>query len=141
MSELPLKRRDFQRLAGLRAKEAGILARSGCEQGAYYLAGYAVECALKACIAKKTERHDFPPKRDYVDKVYSHRLETLLELAELQEQFKDSMDMNRALAENWLIVKKWNEGKRYVASGLKGKELHEAITGANGVLSWIKQRW
>jgi hypothetical protein len=29
----------------------------------YYLAGYPVEFALKACIAKSTERHDFPDKR------------------------------------------------------------------------------
>jgi len=141
MSELPLKRKDFQRLADLRAKESHILARNGCEQGAYYLAGYAVECALKACIAKRTKRHDFPPKRDYVDKVYSHRLETLLELAELKEQLKDDMNGNRVLAGNWLIVKKWNESKRYVSSGLQGKDLYDAITGPNGVLSWIKQRW
>ena len=141
MSELPLKRKDFQLLADLRAKEAGVLARDGCEQGAYYLAGYAVECALKACIAKKTKRHEFPPRRDYVDKVYSHRLETLLELAELKEQLKDDMNGNRVLAGNWLIVTEWNEGKRYVVSGLKGRDLYEAVSGPNGVLSWIKQRW
>jgi len=76
-----------------------------------------------------------------VDKVYSHRLETLLELAELQEQLKDDMNGDRALAQNWFIVKQWNESKRYIASGLKGKDLFEAIAGANGVLAWIKQRW
>jgi hypothetical protein len=53
--------RDFQRLAKLRAAEAGALVRSRKEIGAYYLAGYAVECALKACVAKATKRHEFPP--------------------------------------------------------------------------------
>jgi len=141
MSELPLTMKDFQRLADLRAKEAGVLARNGCEQGAYYLAGYAVECALKACIAKKTKRHEFPPKRDYVDKVYSHKLETLLEFAELKKQLKGDMKKNHALAANWFVVKEWNESKRYVTSGLKGKALYEAITAENGLLPWIKQRW
>ena len=133
--------RDFQRLADLRAKEAGILARNGCEQGAYYLAGYAVECALKACIAKKTKRHEFPPKRDYVDKVYSHKLDTLLELADLKKQRDEEMKKNKAFEANWLFLKDWNEGTRYVTSGLKGKDLYEAVTGTDGVLPWIKQRW
>jgi len=141
MSELPLTMRDFQRLADLRAKEAGILARNGCEQGAYYLAGYAVECALKACIAKKTKRHEFPPKRDYVDKVYSHKLDTLLELADLKKQRDEEMKKNKAFEANWLFLKDWNEGTRYVTSGLKGKDLYEAVTGTDGVLPWIKQRW
>jgi len=62
-------RKDFQRLAELRAKEAATLAKTGNQQGAYYLAGFAVECALKACIAKKTRRHDFPADKDYASKV------------------------------------------------------------------------
>jgi len=141
MSELPLSRRDFQRLADLRAKEARILARSGCEQGAYYLAGYAVECALKACIAKKTRRHDFPPKKSYVDKVYRHDLETLFKLADLDEQRDEEMKRSEAFRLNWFVVKDWNEEKRYETSGLKGKALYEAVAGADGVLQWIKQRW
>jgi HEPN domain-containing protein len=55
-----LKRRDLRELALLRLKEAQVLFANGCWSGAYYLAGYAVECALKACIAKGTERHEFP---------------------------------------------------------------------------------
>ena len=46
MSGLPLTRRDFQVLADLRAEEAAILVRNRKMQGAYYLGGYAVECAL-----------------------------------------------------------------------------------------------
>ena len=141
MSELPLKSKDFKRLADLRAREAGILARNKCEQGAYYLAGYAVECALKACIAKKTRQHDFPPNRKYVDKVYSHDLASLLKLAELDKLLEEDMKNNQALAKNWLVVTEWDENKRYDIAELKGKDLHEAITGPDGVLPWIKQRW
>ncbi len=141
MRELPLTRRDFQRLADMRAKEAAILVKNRNEQGAYYLCGYAVECALKACIAKKTKRHEFPPKRDYVDKVYSHKLVDLLREADLERQLKQDMEGNAVLAANWGVVKDWNEASRYITSGLKGKDLYVAITGADGVLPWIKQRW
>jgi HEPN domain-containing protein len=49
-------------MAMVRLKEANVLLRLGLSDGAYYLAGYAVECALKACIAKGTRRYEFPDK-------------------------------------------------------------------------------
>ena len=57
-----MNRFDFQRLAKIRIKEAGVLLEKRCYEGAYYLVGYAVECALKACIAKQTQRFEFPEK-------------------------------------------------------------------------------
>jgi len=125
----------------LRVKEAAILVKNHAEQGAYYLGGYAVECALKACIAKKTKRHEFPPKRDYLEKVYSHKLEILLELAELKNQLEKDMKENPTLGKNWLVVKGWNESARYISSGLNGDALYTAMTGADGALPWIKQHW
>jgi HEPN domain-containing protein len=56
-----MNRRDFQKLALIRIADAQVLFQNGRYDAAYYLAGYAVECALKACIAKQTMRHDFPP--------------------------------------------------------------------------------
>ena len=50
-----MNRADFQRLADVRIDEAGVLLAAGRWSGAYYLAGYAVECALKACIATWAE--------------------------------------------------------------------------------------
>jgi hypothetical protein len=141
MRPIPVTRREFQRLAELRAGEALILAQNRKEQGAYYLAGYAVECALKACIAKQTRRNEFPLKPDYARKVYSHDLEELLRLAGLQLQLQNDMQSNSALAINWNMVLDWNEEKRYVVSGLKGRDLCSAVTGPNGVLTWIKQHW
>ena len=52
---MPLTRSDFQQLADVRAAEAAALLAAGRWDGAYYLAGYAVECALKACVAKLTK--------------------------------------------------------------------------------------
>jgi HEPN domain-containing protein len=136
-----LFRRDFKALAELRVKESAVLAHSGNQAGAYYLAGYAVECALKASIAKRTKRFEFPPPRELTQKLYSHDLVGLLKQAGLERDLEKAMKKNPALAANWNTVKNWNEATRYVSSGLNGKDLHVAVAGADGVLQWIKQYW
>jgi hypothetical protein len=141
MRDVPLTRKDFQRLAELRAREAAALLRTRNPIGSYYLSGYAVECALKACIAKQTRRHEFPLSVKYVNSVYTHRLEKLLELADLDQQLRQDMRTNTVLARNWAIVRDWSEESRYVTSGLNGRDLHTALIGPDGVFSWIKQRW
>ena len=57
-----MNRIDLQNLANERIAEAKILFDAGKWSGAYYLAGYAVECGLKACIAKLTKPDEFPDK-------------------------------------------------------------------------------
>jgi len=49
-----VNRADFQELAQIRLRDAEVLLENGRFDGAYYIAGYSVECALKACIAKLT---------------------------------------------------------------------------------------
>ena len=137
---LKLSRRDLQRLAVLRTREAGALARTRNQQGAYYLAGYAIECALKACIAKKTKRHDFPD-RAFANRIYTHDLSLLLKEASLENALDSDMQNNPALAANWNTVKVWTEECRYKTNGLNGRDLHLAITGSNGVLPWIMKHW
>ena len=68
MSTPAVTRADFQQLADLRLKEAKALLDVGMWDGAYYLAGYAVEVALKARICRVLNWLDFPstegsPKR------------------------------------------------------------------------------
>lgn len=141
MSDIPIYRRDFRTLAELRAEEARVLLRSRRHLGAYYLAGYAVECALKACIAKQRKRFEFPPKRKSVEKMYSHDLDTLLDVAGLEPQLKKEIAANPDFAANWNTVRDWTSESRYETSGLNGKELYNAVTGPNGVLPWIRLRW
>jgi hypothetical protein len=81
------------------------------------------------------------PEGDYVRRLYTHNLEELLKLANLEPQLENDMKANTALARNWGVVKGWNEESRYRTSGLNGKDLHGAVAGPDGVLPWIKQRW
>lgn len=90
-------RRDFQRLAAVRAREALILKRSGSALGAYYLAGLAVECALKACIAKSTRRFEFPNKKRAED-AWKHDLGGLLLLAGMKDQLDAELNRDNSFA-------------------------------------------
>lgn len=134
-----MNREEFQKLSKLRRKEAYYLLKVKQYAGAYYLLGYAVECALKACIAKQTKKYDFPDK-NIANKSHVHDLEQLLSLAGLREDLRT----NNSLMLNWSIVKDWNETKRYERniSPSKTKDFYFACTSRkNGVLSWIKTKW
>lgn len=54
-----MNRATFQRISELRRSDAKALLTAGHYPEAYYLVGYAVECALKACVAKQVQRYDF----------------------------------------------------------------------------------
>jgi hypothetical protein len=141
VTHVPVYRRDFKILAELRSEEARILLGKGKQQGVYYLAGYAVECALKACIAKKTKRFEFPAKVEYIRKLYTHELDKLLSLAGLDAQLNKDVGANKVFGANWSTVKDWTEESRYRTSGLNGKDMYNAVAGPDGVLPWIKLRW
>ena len=59
---VPLNRDELMRLANERLKDTGALLEANRFEAAFYLVGYVVECALKACIARQTREHDFPDK-------------------------------------------------------------------------------
>jgi hypothetical protein len=63
----------FQELARFRLEEAKLLFQNKLPCGAYYLAGYAIECALKARIAAQFRENEIPD-RALVNKVYTHDL-------------------------------------------------------------------
>jgi hypothetical protein len=80
--------------------------------GAYYLAGYAVECALKARIAKATVRHEFPDKKK-VDLSYTHTPRGLLSVAKLEKASVEESKRDAAFRTNWDLVQSWSEHSRY----------------------------
>ena len=140
-----MNRAEFQKLADLRAREAGVLLAAKCYDGAYYLAGYAVECALKACIARKTRRYDFPPPRNLVDSYYTHDLERLVRSAGLENELTSARKgVARALSENWETVANWSEQSRYIRSdqGPGSRPCIRAVTDSeHGILAWLKTHW
>lgn len=137
-----MNRQDLQGLARSRIAEARHLLQGGLYAGAYYLAGYAVECGLKACIAKKTRRYDFPDKKT-VDSSYVHDLERLVGVAGLARELQLESQTSRAFEVNWATVKDWTEQSRYEQhSAQQAQDLILAITNQrNGVLRWLRSHW
>jgi hypothetical protein len=76
--------------------------------------GYAVECAIKACIAKQIKKHDFPDKK-LINDSYVHDLEKLLSASGLKERFRKAMDANPALELNWSIAKDWSTSRAMIS--------------------------
>jgi hypothetical protein len=99
--KLTMNRQQLQKLSELRLREARALFAAGLPDGAYYLAGYAVECALKACIAKRTREHDFPDKK-LTNESYTHSLVDLMRTAQLAPALKAAMQSNSKLADEKL---------------------------------------
>jgi HEPN domain-containing protein len=137
-----VNRKDLQSLARTRLAEAKALFEAGFPDGAYYVAGYAVECALKACIAKATRRYDFPDKKK-VDDSHTHNLKVLTKLANLDLARLEQANRDPIFRNNWDVVEQWSEHSRYRShSSEMARALVEAISDRkHGVIAWIERHW
>lgn len=137
-----MNRTQLQHLAEERVCDAESLLSGGRWSGAYYLAGYAVECGLKACIAKLTHEHDFPNKA-LAMQCHTHKIETLVDVAGLKLRRDTDAAVSPAFGSHWLVVKDWDETARYQGSTeLQARKLFLAVTDAShGVLPWIRGHW
>jgi HEPN domain-containing protein len=137
-----MNRAEFQQISDIRFREARSLMDAGFSDGAYYLAGYAVECALKACIARRTQQYDFPDKRLAVES-HTHNLTELLRLADLVAALQSAAQSDTRLQRQWITVREWSEAGRYLRwNAADAAELIEAIENpSGGLLPWIRQHW
>ena len=136
-----MTRKDLQKLSSIRLREAKLLLSANAPDGAYYLAGYAVECALKACIAKATERHDFPDlKRAQAS--YKHPAKELIVVAGLKSALDEAMRQSE-FGLRWETVIQWSEESRYNRhSAQEAFDLIEAIENRkHGILQWLKKHY
>ncbi len=138
-----MNRVEFQRLAEVRLREAEALLAAGLWDGAYYLAGYAVECGLKACIARRTVAEAFPPKPEVVRDYYSHDLAKLMAVAGLAPTFDAACAADAQLRANWRLVRAWSEQSRYTFTAEPAaRTLVQAVADPTaGVLPWVTTHW
>ena len=137
-----MNRIDLQQLAEARVEEARLLFGAKKFDGAYYLAGYAVEFALKACIAKLTDQHDLYNK-NIANECFNHQPNTLVKIAGLRPQLDADMKSDLVLKSNWGVACTWTESSRYDwNSEADADALLKAITDpVHGVLQWIRIHW
>ena len=132
----------MQQLAQERVEEAALLLVATKYSGAYYLTGYALEFALKACIARRTNQHDFYDK-EIAKECFTHRPDVLVKVAGLRPQLDTDMAASLDLSVNRRTACNWTEASRYeFHTKLQAEELFQAITNpTHGVLSWVRSHW
>jgi HEPN domain-containing protein len=137
-----MNRTDLQNLAEERLGDAEALFAGQRYGGAYYLVGYAVECGLKACIAKLTRAEDFYDK-DLAKKIFQHDLENLADHARLSARIEQLGKSDLAFQRNWAHVCNWDEESRYEThTKLEAEQMIQAVRDPDhGVMQCIRQYW
>lgn len=137
-----MHRKDIEGLSELRIRDAKVLLDTASWSAAYYLSGYSIELALKACIAKQFSAMTIPDK-SFVNDVFSHDYSKLIGLAGLQQSLQAKLRCDKAFAANWGICREWSPNSRYATwEESDAKYLYGAITDEqDGVLPWIKRHW
>jgi len=140
-----LNRAELQQLSAERIEDARALLAASRWPGAYYLAGYSLECALKSCVLAyivKRSEIIFEDK-NYSQKCWTHNLETLVRQAALTAERDRAANANLNLGQNWQIAKDWDEISRYrMSTQLQAEKLFAAIDdNTDGVLKWVKDFW
>lgn len=138
-----MNRDDFKLLADARIADAQILLGAQRWPAAYYLSGYAVECALKARVCRQFLEHDVPDKK-LVNAFYTHDLVILLSLSGAKQDKEDRCSRDIAFEINWNTVKDWDEESRYDCSTTetKARDMLAAVSDTGtGILPWLKTLW
>ena len=146
---LALDRKKLQNLAKVRLNDAKALLGRKRWSGSYYLCGYAVECALKACLLRHLgESGSVFGDQPYLKKLadcWTHDLVKLVNLAGLDAGVRvvSARGANAALDKSWVVTKDWKETSRYEEkTETEAKALYEAVShNAHGVFRWIQSRW
>lgn len=142
-----MNRKTLQALAKERVKDAKALLGRKRWSAAFYLAGYAVECGLKACVLRHIEKTGMIfAEAKYLKRLagcWTHDLVELVELAGLTATLGQAIQTDPQFGINWGHVKDWTEASRYETVGeQEARTLFDAITDtSNGVLKWIRDHW
>lgn len=111
----PITRNDLQDLSRLRLREAEALYKARLYDGCVYLAGYAVELALKARICGLLRVKESPLLGEIARAFKVHSLDQLKVLADLSAEI--DVRKNKELFDNWSKAVQWDPEQRYDTPG------------------------
>jgi hypothetical protein len=135
-----MDRVQLQQLADLRLADATVLIETSRWGAAYYLLGYCIECALKACVAKQFRLHEVPDQK-FVNSFYKHGIDELLAISGVKSQLESRARSDSNFEINWNTVRDWSVASRYepgITEAL-ARGMYEAVTNsASGVLPWLR---
>lgn len=135
-----LTKKDLLALSKLRLDDAKLLLKEQRPCSAYYLAGYAIELAIKANISDQFQQGVIPDK-GLVNATYSHDLAKLIGLAGLSTILKEEGKRDADFLVNWGIVSQWTEKSRYTFTDQQSATniINAIIDDEHGVLQWLNR--
>ncbi|TVS18131.1 MAG: hypothetical protein EA424_11510 [Planctomycetaceae bacterium] len=139
-----MNRATLQQLSDERISDGRALLAANQWPGAYYLAGYALECALKSCVLAYIDRTGIIFKdKKYTQNCWTHDIEELVRLAGLTIERDKAAGTSITLGQHWMIAKDWSEASRYrMSTRPQAEKLFHALTdNTDGVLPWVKNYW
>jgi hypothetical protein len=134
----------LQLMAAERMLDAAALITSGRWSYAYYVAGYAVECALKSCVlARMIHTGGVFQDKKFAEWCWTHDFGKLVDLAGLTPELNAQLASGGPFVGYWGRVAQWKETSRYeVKTEAEARALFEAIDNKpDGVLVWIQNYW
>lgn len=129
-------------LAEAKLADASLLLDHQRYSSAYYLAGYAVELALKACVSRQFRENEIPAK-ELIKKVLTHDFQQLVALAGLTAELKAEQSGDGMFGAYWGVVNEWESDSRYdMLEAISSQQLIRAIADEqHGVMRWIRLHW
>ncbi len=140
-------KKKLQNLCMERLEDVEALLEARRWSGAYYLCGYVIECALKACLLRHLGESgsifDDPTYLKKLTECWRHDLTKLEKLAGLEAEFGSARSLNESLSNYWLVTKDWKATSRYQEmTEIQARALHEAVSHhPDGVFLWIQSGW
>ena len=128
--------RVFYRCAFQRFEEARVLSEAGFTTGAVYLAGYAVECMLKASILSIVSHRKRPAT------LGSFRGSKAHEFGWLREEYFSAggTRFTNDVVRSFVLVSDWSTDLRYYPKTMKSSESERFLRGAEYIMKWLDGR-
>lgn len=143
-----MNRLELQQLTDERLLDVQALLTGQRWAFAYYNAGYAVECALKACFLARMPLTGWVfQEKANIKECLTHDFKELVKLAGLQDELSTRLQLSSTNSDtfrgNWGVVTNWSVTARYVPrTEAEARELYEAlIRDPDGVMPWIRTYW
>lgn len=132
----PVEARLYYRAGKQRLDDAHLLLREDRTTGAVYLAGYTVECLLKALVLTSVSTS---LRRELLGEFHGSRAHNIEWLRTLYRQHAGAViprDVTRHLSR----VAAWSTDLRYATGFLKRREADEFMGSVSAITNWVDGR-
>ena len=144
----------LNQMAAVRLSEGQLLFDNNFHQGAYYIAGYAVEFALKALICKRLGVEPFVKQKGIqgnegiatvAKALQIHDLSALLIFSGLHPEYTEIKNKpdgsGRSLFTAWSTVSAWDEQRRYTPLSCEIDTVKKFLSSVKIIMEWIQSHY